>query len=86
MTAITFDTHLFIKRLVATGMPEPQAETVTALIREAQDGASEQLATKGDISSVRHDIELAKRDLTIRLGGMIIALGGFLAAIKFVGH
>ena len=52
MTAVTFDTHAFIKRLVASGMPEPQAETVTALVREAQDGSSTDAATKGDLARV----------------------------------
>ncbi len=28
MAAITFDTHAFIKRLMADGMPEPQAEVL----------------------------------------------------------
>ncbi|MEI6987344.1 MAG: hypothetical protein WCK65_14575, partial [Rhodospirillaceae bacterium] len=78
MTTITFDTHVFIKRLIATGMPEPQAETVTTLVREAQDGATGDLATKSDIAAIKLDIahveaaiEIAKRDLTIRLGAMI---------------
>jgi len=52
MTAVTFDTHAFIKRLVAAGMPEAQAEAVTALVREVQDGNSTDAATKGDLVRV----------------------------------
>ena len=93
MTAITFDTHAFVKRLTATGMPEVQAETVTDLVRMAQDGAAGDLAAKGDIARLETGIarleasvELAKRDLTIRLGAMIGAGVVFLSAVKFFGH
>ena len=86
MTTIMFDTHAFIKRLIASGMPEPQAETVTALVNEAQGNAAGDLATKADIARIEASIELAKRDLTIRLGAMIVAGVAFLSAIKFFGH
>lgn len=83
MSAIAFDTHAFIKRLVAAGMPEPQAEV---LAEEQAKLIETQLATKADIADVRRDIELAKHELTIRIGAMVIALGGFLSALKFFGH
>ena len=90
MTTITFDTHAFIKRLVASGMPEPQAETVTALVKEAQDTAAGDLATKADITRVETAIEIAKRDLTIRMGAMIgvgvAFLSAIMSAIKLFGH
>ncbi len=76
MSAIAFDTHAFIKRLTAAGMPETQAEV---LAEEQARLIETQLATKADL-------ELLKHELTIRIGAMVIALGGFLAAIKFVGH
>ena len=76
MSAIAFDTHAFIKRLVAAGMPEAQAEV---LAEEQAKLIETQLATKVDL-------ELLKHDLTIRVGGMIMALGGVLVAIKFLGH
>jgi hypothetical protein len=76
MTAIAFDTHAFIKRLTAAGMPESQAE----ILAEEQTRLIEtQLATKADL-------EMLKHELTIRVGAMIIALGGFLSALKFFGH
>lgn len=83
MSAIAFDTHAFIKRLVAAGMPEPQAEV---LAEEQAKLIETQLATKADIADVRRDIELAKHELTIRIGAMVIALGGFLSALKFFSH
>ena len=76
MSAIAFDTHAFIKRLVQAGMPEAQAEV---LADEQARLIETQLATKTDL-------ELLKHDLTIRVGGMIMALGGVLVAIKFLGR
>jgi hypothetical protein len=81
MSAIAFDTHAFIKRLTAAGMPESQAEV---LAEEQAKLIETQLATKADIDLVRRDIELAKHELTIRVGAMIVALGGFLAAIRYL--
>lgn len=75
MTAIAFDTHAFIKRLTAAGMPENQAEV---LAEEQAKLIETQLATKSDLDVLKHE-------LTIRIGAMILALGGFLAAIKFFG-
>ena len=76
MSAIDFDTHAFIKRLVQAGMPEAQAEV---LAEEQAKLIETQLATKTDL-------ELLKPDLTIRGGGMIMALGGVLVAVKFLGR
>jgi len=80
MSAIAFDTHAFIKRLVAAGMPEPQAEV---LAEEQAKLIEQQLATKADIDLVRRDIESAKQDVILRVGAMLIALAGFLTAIRF---
>ena len=76
VSAIAFDTHAFIKRLVHAGMPEAQAEV---LADEQAKLIETQLATKTDL-------ELLKHDLTIRVGGMIMALGGVLVAVKFLGR
>ena len=54
--AVAFDTHAFIKRLAAVGMPEPQAEMVTTLLGEAQALTTDELATKADIREVKADI------------------------------
>lgn len=63
MTAITFDTHAFIKRLTAAGMPEQQAEAVTTMVGEARDAEASQLATKADILAVKGEILAAKSEL-----------------------
>jgi hypothetical protein len=76
MSAIPFDSHAFVKRLVSAGMPEGQAEI---LAEEQAKLIETQLATKTDI-------ELLKHELTIRVGSMIVALGGVLIAVKFFGR
>ncbi|MEI6986595.1 MAG: hypothetical protein WCK65_10735 [Rhodospirillaceae bacterium] len=48
MTAIAFDTHIFVKRLTSAGMVEPLAEAVISLVKEAQVAAAGGVATKGD--------------------------------------
>ena len=80
MTTITFDTHAFVKRLVAACMPEAQAEAVTNVVKEARETDLDSLATKVDL-------QLLEQRMTIKLGGLIVVVTGvILAAIKFVGH
>lgn len=47
MTAITFDTHAFVKRFKSAGFTEEQAETQVRAISEAME--AKDLATKGDL-------------------------------------
>ena len=100
MANLAFDTHKYVKRLTAVGMPEKQAEVIAY---EQRSLIEDQLATKHDIAEVKRDIEElraevkrdiaeVKRDikeseqrLIIRLGGMMIAGFGVIAAlIKFL--
>ena len=75
MGTITFDTHGFVKRLTAAGMPEAQAEV---LADEQTNLIENNLATKRDLK------ELEQR-LTIRLGGMlVVAVGVFAALVKLL--
>ena len=61
MTTITFDTHQFIKRLTAAGMPEPQAEI---LAQQQTELIEDRLATKDDLErlelKINSQIEIAK--------------------------
>ena len=100
MANLAFDTHKYVKRLTAVGMPEKQAEVIAY---EQRSLIEDQLATKHDIAEVKRDIAEVKRDieelraevkrdikeseqrLIIRLGGMMIAGFGVIAAlIKFL--
>jgi hypothetical protein len=94
---IPFDTHAFVKRLTAAGMPEAQAEVQAEAIADLVD---QELATKRDLQEMeialkrdlketetalkRDVLELElrlKHDLTIRLGAMIAAAIAIVAAI-----
>lgn len=54
MTA--FDTHSSVKTLTAAGMPEAQAEAVTALLHQSRDVDQTILATKSDIAVSKADL------------------------------
>ncbi|MEO5372662.1 MAG: CCDC90 family protein [Alphaproteobacteria bacterium] len=89
MTTITFDTHAFIKRLTSAGMPEAQAEAVTAMVGEARDGDLAALVTRADLSTFKAELkaELAETKaelmkwMTGALGLQTVALLGGLAAL-----
>ncbi|MDF2781176.1 MAG: hypothetical protein K0S96_980 [Geminicoccaceae bacterium] len=78
MASAIFDTHAFVKRLTAAGMPEPQAEI---LAEEQARMLGEQLATKHDIALLRADIDRLRDQLTIRLGVMLAAAIAIVAAL-----
>jgi len=57
------DTHSVIKRLIASGMPEGQAEVVTMIVRESRDDMAESAATRADIVGVKADISRVETTL-----------------------
>ena len=75
MSAIAFDTHKYVKRLIAAGMPEAQAE---AIADEQRSLIEDQLATKNDLKALEARLE---HSLTLRLGGMMIAGIAAVAAL-----
>jgi hypothetical protein len=77
MATAIFDTHAFVKRLTAAGMPVAQAEI---LAEEQARMLGEQLATKHDIALLRADMDRLKDQLTIRLGVMIAGAIAIVAA------
>ena len=82
MANLAFDTHKYVKRLTAVGMPEKQAEVIAD---EQRSLIEDQLATKHDIedlrAEVKRDIKESEQRLIIRLGGMMIAGFGVIAAL-----
>ena len=78
MASAIFDTHAFVKRLTAAGMPVEQAEV---LADEQARMLGEQLATKHDVALLRADMDRLKDQLTIRLGGMLAAAIAIMAAL-----
>ena len=79
MTAITFDTHKFVRRLKEAGLPETQAEAIADAFRDAQGEA--ELATKHDIETLRRDLKELESRMTIRLGLMLVAAVGAAATL-----
>ncbi len=80
MSTITFDTHLFVKRLTSSGMPEQQAEALAEAQKESLSQAMDSsLATKSDLTSATNIINdrlviLEKELLVLKwMTGLIIA-------------
>ena len=71
MSALTFDTHKFIKRLTEAGMPLGQAEI---LADEQTKLIDERLATKDDL-------KMMELRLTMKLGTLIAAGIGIVATV-----
>jgi hypothetical protein len=89
MASAIFDTHAFVNRLTAAGMPESQTEI---LAEESTRFVGEQVATKQDVALLRSDLEMLRADLTameqrikdqltIRLGAMLAAAIAIVAAL-----
>ena len=72
MTATTFDTHKFVRRLKEAGLPEMQAEAIADAFRDAQGEAD--LVTKVDLRELEYR-------LTIKLGSLIALAIGIVAAL-----
>jgi hypothetical protein len=62
MRTVAFDTHAQVKRLVAAGFTETQAEAEVQVISEL---IEDQLATKRDIESIRLEIESIRREIEL---------------------
>jgi len=71
MSALTFDTHKFIKRLTEAGMPLGQAEV---LAEEQTNLIDERLATK-------NDLKMMELRLTMKMGALITAGIGIVATV-----
>ena len=75
MTAVTFDTLKFAKKLEAAGFPTSQAEAMAEAFREA---TGEELVTR-DYLDAR--IEAAKSDIVKWVAGLLIAQAALIAAL-----
>ncbi|MEO5349477.1 MAG: CCDC90 family protein [Magnetococcus sp. YQC-3] len=90
--AVAFDTRKFVRRLRDAGVDEKQAAALSDAFREVQEAQLQELATKGDILTVKQEIQGVKRDikeLEPRLAaeiaplkwGMAVIAGGIIALI-----
>ena len=78
MTTITWDTHALITELKAAGFSEKQTETQVKVMSTALQSG---LATKVDISTVRHDLKEMELRMTLRFGGMLAVSVTILAVL-----
>jgi len=76
MTTMTFDKLAYIDRLKAAGFAEPQARAMADGLDQA---LREEVATKSDVGSLRHEIDLLRVEFKNDLNGL---KGELLAAIK----
>ncbi|MEO5373197.1 MAG: CCDC90 family protein [Alphaproteobacteria bacterium] len=88
MVAISFDTHAFIKRMTAAGMPEQQAETVADALRESRESDMSQLVTKADLRAEMAETKAEMMKWMIGALGLqtLAILGGLAALIRLLGH
>ncbi len=82
------DTHGLVKRLVAAGFPEPQAEAVTDVVWESRQFDLSNLATKTDIAELKASIAESRADLLKWVIGLLLVQGGaVITLIKLLpGH
>jgi hypothetical protein len=76
MTAMTFDKLAYIDRLKAAGFTEPQARGMADGLDQA---LREEVATKSDITGLRHEMGLLRAEFKSDLGTL---KGELLAAMK----
>ncbi|WP_295390018.1 DUF1640 domain-containing protein [uncultured Thiodictyon sp.] len=83
MTTVTFDTHLFVRTIQASGIPENQAEAIAEAFRVAQSNA--ELSTKGDLSELEYrlksTINESKVDMIKWVAGLMLAQAAVIAAL-----
>lgn len=88
----TFDTHKYIKALVAQGLKEAQAETIVKTILESKDIDLSKLLTKEDFTEFKHftrehftllekEIENIKKNMATKTD--IAELRSEISTIKF---
>ena len=75
MSTITFDTHAYVKKLKAVGVPEEQAEVQAQAIADL---VTDRLVTKDDLERSLKELEYR---LVIRLGSMIVVAIGVIATL-----
>ncbi len=85
MTAITFDTHKFVRKLKDAGFEEKQAEAVADAFRDAQAETETATATRHDLKelelTLKAEMQAMEYRMTIKLGGMMAASVAIVAAL-----
>ena len=83
MSATTFDTLKFVKRLTTTGMAEEQAEALSEAFIDTQEASIENLATKSDLKELELTTKADIKELELRINAQLLLLKwmmGFILA------
>jgi hypothetical protein len=93
---IAIDTHAVVKRLMAAGFTDAQAEAVTLVVREAQDIDMSNLATKDDLrvglAAAKTNLAETKVELLKWIAGgaivlqTVVIIGALVALMRTMGH
>jgi len=78
-TAVTFDTHEFVRSLESAGMPTGQAEAISTAVRKAQ--ANADVATKEDLRQLETRMDAKFDVLNAKFDQFRWVMGFMLAAI-----
>jgi hypothetical protein len=78
MSATTFDTLMYAKKLKEAGFSDKQAEIQAEAMREI---IETNLATKQDILDLRRDLKEMEYRIITRVGALMVVAVGVLAAI-----
>jgi len=82
MTATTFDALGYFEKMKSAGMPETQAkvqlEALQDVIKNYDEAARKDLATKGDLKDLKHDM------LRWMVGGFITQTALLVAILSFL--
>lgn len=92
MTALTFDTHFFVKKLTKEGISEKQAEAIVEFVREIRETDLNTAVTKGDlrelelklqaeITNVKVEIFNVKADIIKWMLGSLFLQAGFIVTL-----
>ena len=76
------DTHRLMTHLTQKGFSTQQAE---ALIEAVQEIDLSEVATKQDVTLIKHELEKLELRLTLKLGTLTTAGIGVLALLKYFG-
>jgi hypothetical protein len=78
MASCVFDSHNFVKPLMASGFSAEQAET---LVEMARDAAIQLAAKDGGLLLTKTDLQLFELRILIKFGGMLVLAVAVIAGI-----
>ena len=88
LNSVALDTHLYVKRLIETGMSEATAEAVTGFVRDAQDGNLFLMATRADVDNAKAEIhkKIGRSMFWAIVINATVVIGAAAWLAKHLGH